>query len=201
MRLSALTTKIQRRVGATPDGIYGPQTARAVLAALGEERGPDEAAAFPSQSRVREGRTEFGHPGDNLTTIIPAYDLRLSWDPAVVVSRISINASCADSAGRIFQDTLEHYGIEEIRRLRLDLFGGCYNQRRVRGGTAWSIHAWAAAIDLDPERNALRMDHKEAAFARPEYADFWKIVESHGWTSLGREKDYDWMHFQAPGLD
>ena len=31
--------------------------------------------------------------------------------------------------------------------------------------------------------------------------EFWEIVESEGWTSLGRARDFDWMHFQAPRLN
>jgi len=66
--------------------------------------------------------------------------------------------------------------------------------------TKWSIHSWGAAIDLDPNKNALKMTDKEATFAKPDYRDFWKIVESEGWVSLGRARNYDWMHFQAANL-
>jgi hypothetical protein len=66
----------------------------------------------------------------------------------------------------------------------------------MRGGTALSMHAWGIAVDLDPINNQLRWGKDRASFARPEYLPFWKIVEAHGATSLGRAKNYDWMHFQ-----
>ena len=52
------------------------------------------------------------------------------------------------------------------------------------------------AIDMDPERNTLYMSAPEAVFSGPEYDAFWSIVEKEGAFSLGRERNYDWMHFQ-----
>jgi hypothetical protein len=80
------------------------------------------------------------------------------------------------------------------------MFGGCVNVRRMRGGSSWSIHSWGAAVDLDPDNNQLKWSKPKATFSRTEYNDFWKIVESEGWTSLGRARNFDWMHFQAAYL-
>ena len=62
--------------------------------------------------------------------------------------------------------------------------------------TTTSTHAWGVAVDVDPERNQLRWDKSRAKLALPEYEPWWKIVESYGATSLGRRRNYDWMHFQ-----
>ena len=40
----------------------------------------------------------------------------------------------------------------------------------------------------------------EAVFSGPEYDAFWSIVEKEGAFSLGRERNYDWMHFQFATL-
>jgi hypothetical protein len=85
----------------------------------------------------------------------------------------------------------------DISKLNLDLFGGCVNVRRMRGGSAWSIHSWGAAIDVDPDNNQLKWGKDKAEFAKKEYNAFWDIVEDEGWVSLGRVKNYDWMHYQA----
>lgn len=201
MNLAKLTTQIQRLVGTTQDGIYGPNTARAILSKLGDdELPPASVKRFSTQAQVRAGNSEFGKRGENQTLIILPYAMRLAWDTSIEVRRMSINRACADSALLIFRDALTHYGKDRIRELGLDLFGGCLNVRKVRGGSQWSIHSWGAAIDLDPDNNSLHADHRTARFARSEYRPFWEIVESHGWTSLGRERDYDWMHLQAPTL-
>jgi hypothetical protein len=140
----------------------------------------------------------YGDVGENQTRIILPYQMYLAWDLNHTITRVTCHQKVAESLTTIFENTLKVYGPEKIKKLRLDLFGGCLNVRKMRGSTkSWSIHSWGAAIDLDPDRNALRMTSKQASFAKPEYKDFWKIVEDEGWVSLGRAKNYDWMHFQA----
>jgi len=48
---------------------------------------------------------------------------------------------------------VKHYGEAEFRRLKLDMYGGCYNKRRIRGGKSWSTHAFGAAMDIWPNKN------------------------------------------------
>jgi hypothetical protein len=67
---------------------------------------------------------------------------------------------------------------EKIKALQLDDFGGCFNYRKMRGGTQLSLHSWGVAIDLDPDRNLLKETSKTARFARPEYKQFIDIFTS-----------------------
>jgi hypothetical protein len=62
------------------------------------------------------------------------------------------------------------------------------------------MHAWGVAVDYDPEHNKFKWGWDRAAFARSEYDAWWKIWEDEGWTSLGRTRNFDWMHIQAPHL-
>jgi hypothetical protein len=78
----------------------------------------------------------------------------------------------------------------------IDLFGGCFAFRAMRGGSEWSRHSWGIAIDLDPERNKLKETKRTARFAKDEYKPMIDIFYKHGFISLGVEKDYDWMHFE-----
>lgn len=141
----------------------------------------------------------YGQPGDtdNFVKIALPYPIRIAWDIKVVVNTMMVHKKCSAQFLGAFSDILAHYGLAEIQRLGIDLFGGCYNFRKMRGGNEWSVHSWAAAIDLDPARNPLKATSKTARFARPEYKPMIDIFYKHGLYSLGREKNYDWMHFQA----
>jgi len=86
---------------------------------------------------------------------------------------------------------------EGIKELGLDQFGGCFADRDIRGGDRKSTHAWAIAFDFDPSHNTLHMKAPIARFSKPEYEAWWQAWEAEGWYSLGRHKDYDWMHVQA----
>ena len=131
-----------------------------------------------------------------MTTIQLPYPMRLSWDLDTKVTRMSCHLMVADKFLAVFKDLECHYGYNEIVRLGIDLFGGCFNYRKMRGGSAWSTHSWGIAIDLDPLRNQLRETKRTARFARPEYKPMIDIFYKHGFESLGVEKDFDWMHFQ-----
>lgn len=142
---------------------------------------------------------KYGQPnerGTYLKTITLPYPMRIAWDLDVKVSRMRCHKDVADNFLAVFKDLLEHYGYEKIVELGIDLYGGCFNYRKMRGGTSWSTHAWGIAIDLDPARNKLKETKRTARFARPEYKPMIDIFYKHGFESLGVEKNFDWMHFQ-----
>jgi hypothetical protein len=152
---------------------------------------------WPSQAGVR---SYFGEPGSPQATagiVELAYPMKIAWDKNQIIRRFRCHAKVEASLERIFQKTLAHYGSDGVAKLGLDIFGGCYNYRPMRGGKSWSMHAFGIAVDLDPENNQLKWTKARARFAKPDYEPFWRIVESEGFTSLGRRYDYDWMHFEA----
>lgn len=132
-----------------------------------------------------------------LVTIKLPYPMFLNWETATKVTKIQCHKLVADKLVAIFTEILAVYGIERIKELQLDDYGGCFNYRVKRGGTSPSVHSWGCAIDIDPDRNLLRETSKTARFARPEYKQFIDIFYKHGFENLGREKNYDWMHFQV----
>ena len=124
------------------------------------------------------------------------YPMRIAWDLDSSVNSMMCHKLVADNFTAVFNELLAVYGYDKIKELGIDLFGGCFNYRKMRGGNALSMHSWAIAIDLDPARNLLKESSKTARFARPEYKAMIDIFYKHGFISLGVEKNFDWMHFQ-----
>lgn len=131
-----------------------------------------------------------------LVTINLPYPMRLAWDRSTIITKMSCHKLVAENFELVFKDLLAYYGLKKIQELGIDLFGGCFNFRKMRGGSAFSKHSWGIAIDLDPARNTLKETSKTARFAKPEYKPMIDIFYKHGFISLGVEKNYDWMHFE-----
>jgi hypothetical protein len=86
--------------------------------------------------------------------------------------------------------------MDGIKQLRLDMYGGCFNDRKMSGGTSWSMHAFGCAWDVDPDRNQLKFKRAQARLDDEPYKAYWDIVYGQGAIGLGPERDYDWMHIQ-----
>lgn len=131
-----------------------------------------------------------------LVTIDLPFPMIPSWDKRQTVTKIQCHKLIAHKLQKALSDILCHYGLGEIKRLGINVYGGCFNYRLMRGGTEPSKHSWGIAIDLDPERNSLHATSATAQFAKPEYKAMIDIFYLNGFISLGREKNYDWMHFE-----
>lgn len=187
------------------DGLVGPQTKFAMEQWQNKLRDVEPAPALIAHQptvwpRQRDMHQFYGAPGTNHTLLTLPYPMRIAWDKEKTVKEIVINKKCSQSAGRAFAKALDHYGYDRIVDLGLDLFGGCFNNRKMRGGNSLSTHAYAASLDMNPEQNQLRWGADRAAMAKPECAAFLDCFEGEGWISLGRERNYDWMHLQAVRL-
>lgn len=155
---------------------------------------------FPLQKDIESFYGEAGNPDCTRGVVKLPIPFRLAWDKSKTVNSFKCHVKVADALTAIYEDAVEHYGAEEFKRLDLDLWGGCFNNRNMRGGSQKSTHAYGAAVDHDPERNQLRWDASRAVFARDEYKAFFDIVEKHGGVAAGREWGKDWMHIQFARL-
>lgn len=154
--------------------------------------------AWPKQV---DCRAFYGAPGTNQARLILPFPMFLAWDKKVEIKSFTINKKCLESASRAFAAIAKAYPEAKLRRaIGIDLFGGCFNNRPMRGGSQLSMHAYACAIDFDPERNQLKWGKDQARLAKPDAAPFWKAWEVEGWVSLGRVRNFDWMHVQAARL-
>lgn len=194
------------------DGFWGPQTDFA----YGELNHLIEHGSLPAPWRDIEPSDEnpngwpqqiddqlnsfYGEVGKNQTRVHVPYPHRLSWNKTTRIDSFFCHEKVHDSLLRVLNRVLDHYGLERIRELRLDLWGGCLNVRKMRGGTRWSMHSWGIALDYDPQRNQLKWGRDRSAFAKPEYDRWWQLWEEEGWVSLGRSRNFDWMHVQAAKL-
>ncbi|MHA7130369.1 peptidoglycan-binding protein [Algoriphagus namhaensis] len=212
-KLVGTVQHITRQYGEDPgklDGYYGPDTHTAYNRVVYRiENGspppiwrPEEivqATKWP-KSYTPEFDAFYGPKATGMVRMQVPYPLRIAWNPNQLIQSFSIHHKVKDSAERVFAEVLRHYGLDRIKELRLDYFGGCFNDRPIRGGTKPSMHSWAIALDFDPKNNDLHWGRDRASFARPEYEAWWQIWESEGWTSFGRQRNFDWMHVQAADI-
>lgn len=142
----------------------------------------------------------YGAVGTNQTQIEVPFDMVLAWAKSTRIKKITLHKKVAESAERVFNQIANDYSKKEREDLGINLFGGSLNVRKMRGGSSWSMHSWGIAIDFDPERNQLQWSAERARLADPDAYLFWKAWEKEGWLSLGRARNYDWMHVQATRL-
>lgn len=150
-----------------------------------------ELDAFYGNPRGRMGAANSVWERANLIHVPVPFRMTYAGKP---ITAVTIHNKCANSLTRIFAKLAEHSS-KELRDSGANIFGGSYNYRLKRGGNSLSVHAYGAAIDLDPARNAF---HDET----PNLENFMWVVkafEDEGWTWGGRwsGRSKDGMHFSA----
>jgi len=189
------TIKFQVSHGLKADGVVGEKTWKFVTKV--SENTP-LSQRWPKQD-YNSMVNFYGPVGENQTSLELPYQMKLAWDTNIIVKKITCHQKVASSLYKVLENVKKIYG-NDISKLNLDLFGGCINVRRMRGGSSWSIHSWGAAIDIDPDHNQLRWGRDQAAFGKPIYKDYLDCFEAEGWVSLLRARNMDGMHTQAATL-
>lgn len=114
------------------------------------------------------------------------FSLRQSWDQKIVWSFWAhryVGWAIVDALVEI----KEFYGLPNMRKYRLDQWGGIHNVRRKKGSDDWSTHAWGIAIDYCPELGP---------YGEPSRMP-WIIVEAFTKRGFRNLHGHDGMHFQA----
>jgi hypothetical protein len=178
--------EIQRRIGTTTDGFWGPKSEAAVrvhLRSLMPKKNPWPATDQASLTAF------YGEPGDESQLVFADVSgLGLKYD-VVPVHRIRCHAKVADSLVRVLRAVSQ--GPD---RHLLQLYAGVYNNRLMRGGSLPSLHARGAAIDIDPGANA-NATHWPSKATMP--LAVMECFAREGWLSAGAMWSRDAMHFQA----
>lgn len=146
-------------------------------------------------------KVKYGTPNKTgkgyLVTLKLPFPMRLAWDTKTVINSFQCHKDVHDQLKAILTKILAVYGLKRIQELGIDLYGGCFEYRPNANNPAnLSLHCWGLPLDLDPLRNKNKENHTTARFARAEYKPMIDIFYEFGYESLGRERDYDWMHFQ-----
>lgn len=177
---------MQVRIGVIPDGFWGPKSIAACQAHLFRLMRQTNPWPRPTAAALAEF---FGDPGDesNLANL-PVDGLGVEYD-GNPVRTIRCNKHVAASLGRI----LAKIAASEHAHL-LQKYAGCFNFRKKRGGSSYSLHAYGAAIDLAPDTNGMR-DSWPCGSTMP--LDVMEIFAAEGWKSGGAWWGYDAMHFEA----
>jgi len=213
--LTAAMQAVLAKTGFEPgaiDGYWGHNTAEALYAWEFSSREarreivtrtattsyrPPSADDLPRQ---RECVSFYGAPGPEvqarLGSAMPPCPLPLDWDLNSVARTLRVHEKCVVHLEHALIAVKDHYGWDQMTRLGINRYAGGYNHRRMRGGAAWSMHAYGCAIDIYAAPNGLRTRCPSALFCRPEYTPFLDIMEAHGWLPAIRLWGADAMHFQ-----
>lgn len=201
------------------DGLYGHNTAEAYRAwDYKKAHGKKEVVSRPtlkdytpatrnSIPRQRDVESFYGTAGKTsgtirkrLKTIKLPFQFRIDYNLRQKTNKVTVHEKVADSLEAALIEVYEYYGEKEWRRLGIDRYAGAYNPRKMRGGSRWSMHAYACAIDFFAAPNGLRARCPKAKFCGSEYKPFLDIMEKHGWLPAIRLWGADAMHFQAARL-
>lgn len=185
--------ELQKRVGTTADGFWGPVSTAKCQKYL-RKRMPSP-NPWPTQATVRSGDSIFGKAGKPpMVSFSVPYTMWLYGDKTQPVTKISCHKLVAPSLQRILTRLSEMATLEEISEFGMDRYYGCFNNRTVRGGNSISMHAFAIAIDFDATRNG-NASHWPLRSHMP--IEVMELFAEEGWLSAGAFWSRDAMHFQA----
>lgn len=184
---TAQIIELQRHVGTTPDGLWGPLSIRACqrhLRSLMPSPNP-----WPGASQTALQRF-YGSPGDSSQqTTIDVKNLGVRFG-GKVVNRINCHRKAADSLLSIIRELATF----REGRHALANYAGVFNNRPMRGGATPSTHARAVAIDLAPGSNG---NHTAWPSRATMPIAVMEVFARHGWLPAGAFWHRDAMHFQA----
>ena len=198
------------------DGLWGPQTnfaADALLEVLdtGAVRNfQDEVPSganpdgFPDEARDQKAiKSFYGKPGVKggftppLERVPLPWKMKISFLPRSHRTSLQVHKKAAPSLKRVLARIDAAYTPAQRKELGIDVFGGDYSPRKMRGADRHSLHSWGIAFDFDPDRNQLRWNRHQARLGQRDAIPFWEAWEAEGWCSLGRLRNFDFMHVQA----
>lgn len=173
-----VVTRIQQKVGASPDGVLGPLTVQAIAAwqsahrlafdgmagdrtltaMFGEDIRPEATRPTPESSQHDEPEASFERP-HGVSKIYAVFGKpgknQSSFAMRAGPGGRTINVTCHKKIGPILQSVfkaIHEAGLSD----HIHSYDGCYVYRTKRkNGSAWSTHAWGIAIDINASQNPM----------------------------------------------
>lgn len=177
---------LQHRVGAVPDGFWGPKSIAACQAHL--KRLMPAKNPWPSTTQAALTRF-YGQPGDESQLVnLPVPGLGILYD-GKPVKTIRCHRKVADSLACVLMDIANG----PAKRVLAE-YAGCYANRPMRNGSLPSLHARGAAIDFDADDNGLYTPWPVRATMPIEVME---AFAREGWKPAGAFWLRDAMHFEA----
>jgi len=177
--------ELQKRVGTTPDGFWGPKSTDACQRHLRSLMPKTNPWPNSNQSSIR---AFYGPPGESNLTNLDVTGLGVLY-LGKTVKTIRCHKLVAESLHRVLSEIARSSSSEVLTK-----YAGCFNLRPMRGGTSLSTHSWGIAIDLDPGNNGNRV-HWPCQAKMP--IEVMESFSREGWLSAGAFWSRDSMHFQA----
>jgi hypothetical protein len=188
---------IQSRVGAEPDGFWGPKSQAATQKHLLDLIFRPK--IFPA---YRDRAKFYGRAGEKngftppMKSFTPPYTMYMYGNKANKVQRISTHEKCAEAfEAFLLRLRYEFSDPKDQDATGINKFYGIYNPRMARGSlTALSDHAFSCAMDLDAGRNGLHTYWPTKAKMPIEVFECAALegIQNLGWISWK-----DSMHFSA----
>lgn len=174
----------QRRIGAEPDGFWGPKSiamCQRYLRGLMPNPNP-----WPKSDQASLTRF-YGIAGDESQLVNLPAPVPMFYE-GKRIKTIRVHRRCADSLARALTNAYL------VAPKVVEIYDGCYANRPMRGGTTPSMHARGAAIDLDAGPNGNHVSWPVAATMPLEVME---CFAREGWLSAGAFWGRDAMHQQA----
>ena len=134
----------------------------------------------------------FGAAGDetNMVKISLPYPMRASWNPESIIRTFYGHRFIAEAAVEAFEEILDYFGYEFLRKVDLDKYGGCFANRNITQGQRKSVHAWGLAVDIVPHLGS---------YGSPSVIPYHMVraFMDRGFMWGGNWKNPDGMHFSG----
>lgn len=96
---------------------------------------------------------KYGHPVKEAGKNCKVFSIPNFKNNKAIPEKIYMNADLFPAFHKFLLNCFDRCLIEEIKT-----FDGCYNVRKIRGSTLWSLHSWGLAFDINAQTNQLGQD-------------------------------------------